>query len=95
MSFGIETRDASGKLTFDLFAPVLRQDTYVYIEPWASGVLSLQGTLGREASIRFVRADYSTFDYMPIAPYAYYSGGNLIYQNHSQGHYAIVTGITR
>lgn len=95
MSFGIETRDANGKLTFDLYAPVLKQEDLVYIPAYASGTIYLQGRLGGGATVRFIRSNFSMFDTSPIAPYAVYSGGNLTYQNHSQPHYAIILGVVR
>ena len=95
MSYGIETRDSKGNLTFDLFAPVLRQEQRIYIPAWASGTITLPNDLGAGANVRFIRADFSTFDTLPIAPFALYSNGTVTYTNHSQPHYAIITGVVR
>ncbi len=94
MNPGFRTYDAAGRETFNIFMPVIRQETRLYIGANSSGWIDMSAYLGGDAAVRFIPASYSFFS-SAVAPYAYLNGAGLSYVNGDTAHYAIVTGVVR
>lgn len=94
MNPGFRTYDAQGRETFNIFMPVIRQESLQYLPANSSGVIDLSAYLGGSAAVRFMPAAYHSFQDV-VAPYAYMDGKLLRWTTAGHAHYAIVTGVVR
>lgn len=94
MNPGFRTFDAAGRETFNIFMPVVRQESHLYIPAWSSGSINLTGLVDKDSAVRFIPANWGTYGF-PVMPYAVRSGNYLNYQADKTACYAIITGVVR
>ena len=95
MSFGLETFDANGTLTFDMGAAIIKDYLTQYLPANSSGFIDMSMYPANSTSISFIRANFNSFDSFMILPFVTFTGTGFNWQTSGQACYAMVSGVVR